>query len=438
MSTPIRNTPTTRTPGACTSRRAFIRSGASLAAASAFVTRAGATEGPRARVVVVGGGFGGATAARTLKRWAPALEVTLIERDAAFISCPLSNLVLAGNARIADLTFGYQSLERLGIRVIRGEVMAIDASTRTVRLASGERLPYDRAIVSPGVEFDLAGIPGLQAPAALAAMPIAWKAGPETLRLRQHLEAMPDGGVFVMHIPQAPYRCPPGPYERACQVADYFTREKPRSKVIVLDANPDLVSKKALFMAAWNGPYKGMVEYRPNSELADVDGPARTVKLVFDDVPGGVVNVIPPQRAGAMAEASGLVTANRRWCGVDWLTMESVAVKGVHVLGDATLSASIMPKSATMANQHAKLAAAAIIDLLADRPVEPNPTLINTCYSFVDAVRAGHVATVHAYDATERTMSVVKGSGGLSREANATEGAHAWGWARNIWGEALG
>jgi len=266
----------------------------------------------------------------------------------------------------------------------------------------------------------------------------AWKAGPQTLALRKHLAAMPDGGVFVFHIPTAPFRCPPGPYERVCQVADYFKRAKPKSKIIVLDSNPDLVSKKGLFLAAWNGMYKDMIDYRPNSELQDVDVKGMAVKLTFDSVKGDVLNVVPPHRAGDVARSAGLITTNQRWCAIDWQTCESTAVKGVHVLGDATLSAPAMPKSASMANQHAKVCAAAVVALIKGQPVNPRPMMMNTCYSFVDGKNVMHVASVHAYDAEQKTMVQVKGSGGLSTAASELEGTYAWGWAKNIWSEALG
>jgi len=206
----------------------------------------------------------------------------------------------------------------------------------------------------------------------------------------------------------------------------------------VLDSNPDIVSKKGLFLAAWNGMYKGMIEYRPNSELRDVDVEAMTVKLAFDSVKGDVLNVVPPHGAGNIARQAGLITANQRWCGVDWLTMESVAVKGIHVLGDATLSAPAMPKSASMANQHAKVCAAAVIALIQGQPVNPQPMMMNTCYSFVDGRNVIHVASVHTYDPAQKTMVPVKGAGGVSTAASELEGTYAWGWARNIWGEALG
>ena len=419
-------------------RREFMKWVAATTGAAAVSGCAG-TGGPSAgRVVVVGGGYGGATAARYIKEWSPDIDVTVVERNEVFVSCPISNLVLGGNTGMDSITMGYGGLRARGVRVVRGEAVAVDAAAKQVRLADGSTLAYDRVIVSPGVDFIYDQIPGLQSAEARGRVLHAWKAGPETVALRKQLEAMRDGGVFVFHIPMAPFRCPPGPYERVCQVADYFKRAKPKSKIIVLDSNPDIVSKAGLFRAAWNGLYKGMIDYKPNSELADVDVKGMTVKLTFDDVKGDVLNVVPPQRAGDIARTAGLITANQRWCGVDWLTCESTVAKGVHVLGDATLSASAMPKSASMANQHAKVCAAAVIALIKGQPVNPNPMMMNTCYSFVDGKNVMHVASVHAYVAAEKTILPVKGAGGLSDKPSELEGTYAWGWARNIWGEALG
>jgi sulfite dehydrogenase len=389
-------------------------------------------------VVVIGGGFGGATAARYLKLWAPDTDVTVIERNETFVSCPMSNLVLGGNTQIGNITLSYDGLRKRGVNIVRDEAVAVDAGARQVRLGSGKTLSYDRLIVSPGIDFIYDQIPGLKSADAQERVPHAWKAGPQTVALRKQLEAMPDGGVFVFHIPMAPYRCPPGPYERVCQVADYFKRAKPKSKIIVLDTNPDIVSKKGLFLAAWNGMYKGMIDYRPNSELADVDVKAMTVKLTFDSVKGNVLNVVPPHGAGNIARQAGLITANQRWCGVDWRTMESVAVKGVHVLADATLSAPAMPKSGSMANQQAKVCAAAVIALLKGEAVVERPVMMNTCYSFVDGRSAVHVTSVHQYDPAQKMTLAVKGAGGLSDKASELEGTYAWGWARNMWGDALG
>jgi len=390
------------------------------------------------RVVVIGGGFGGATAARYTKLWAPDIDVTMIERSDIFVSCPMSNLVLGGNTQIGNVTSGYDALRSRGVNIVRDDAVAVDAGARQVRLASGKTLSYDRLIVSPGIDFIYDSIPGLKSAEAQNRVLHAWKAGPQTVALRKQLEAMRDGGVFVFHIPTAPYRCPPGPYERVCQVADYFRREKPKSKIIVLDSNPDIVSKKGLFLQSWDGVYKGMIDYRPNSELQDVDVKGMAVKLTFDSVKGDVLNVVPPHGAGTIARQAGLVTANQRWCGIDWLTCESVAVKGIHVLGDATLSAPAMPKSASMANQHGKICAAAVIALLKGEPVHSEPVIMNTCYSFVDARSAMHVTSIHAYDKAQKTLVAVKGAGGVSPSATEIEGGYAWGWARNIWGDALG
>jgi sulfite dehydrogenase len=266
----------------------------------------------------------------------------------------------------------------------------------------------------------------------------AWKAGPETVALRQQLEAMRDGGVYVLAIPRSPYRCPPGPYERACQVAFYFKQAKPRSKVIILDANEDVVSKPGLFKAAWNELYKGMIEYRGNSEVKTVDARAMTVKTDFDTIKGDVLNVLPPMRAGDIARSAGLLAPNTRWCGVDWLSMESTAHKGIHVLGDATLSAPAMPKSGHMANNHGKLAAAAIIELMNGRAPSPQPVIANTCYSFVSDKEVIHVASVHRYDPAQKTLTVVPGASGVSSGRSEIEGGYGWAWAQNIWSDMLG
>ena len=418
------------------SRRKFMQWTAAAGATSlaGCATTGGGSAG---RVVVIGAGIGGGTAAKYVKLWAPDMDVTVVEREAGFISCPISNLVLAGNANMNDISRDYSGLANRGIKVVRDNAVAIDPVAKTVRLAGGSTLAYDRLIVSPGVEFLYDTIPGLNNATAQAQVLHAWKAGPQTLALKKQLESMKDGGVFVFHIPLAPYRCPPGPYERICQVADYFKRAKPKSKIIALDSNPDVVSKAGLFKAVWNGQYKGIIDYRPNSEIADVDVKGSTIKLQFGDVKGDVLNVVPPQRAGDIARQAGLINANNRWCTVDWLTCESTAVKGVHVLGDATLSANAMPKSASMANQHAKVCAAAVIALIKGQPVNPEPMMMNTCYSFVDAKNVIHVASVHAYSAADKTMSVVKGAGGLSDKPSELEGAYAWGWAKNIWADSL-
>ena len=419
------------------SRRDFIK-WVSATAGAAAVGGCATTNGSAGRVVVIGAGYGGATAAKYVKMWAPDIAVTVVERGAEFISCPISNLVLGGSIQLKDVTHGYDGLKKRGITLVRDEAVSVDPVKREVRLAGGNVLDYDRLIVSPGIDFMYDEIRNYRQAESSGRVLHAWKAGPQTVALRKQLAAMRDGGIYILAMPLAPYRCPPGPYERVCQVAHYFKTAKPKSKVLLLDANPDVTSKGALFKAAWKGLYGGIIEYRPNSNVVEVDASSMTVKTDFENLKGDVLNVVPPHKAGLIAERAGLVTANNRWCGIDWLTGESLAQKNIHVLGDATLSASGMPKSASMANQHAKVCAAAVIALLKGQPVNQRPVMMNTCYSFVSDSSAMHVASVHQYDAAQKAVVPVKGAGGVSGKASELEAAYAWGWAKNIWGDALG
>ena len=422
-------------------RRAFLRHGAAGLAAMSAVGCASLPLSGRPHVVVVGAGYGGATAARQLRLWSEGqVDVTLIDPTSHFSSCPLSNLVLGGSRALADLTLRRDALAmRHGVKIVQDTVQAIDAAKRTVSLAGGNVIAYDRLILSPGIDFMWDQLPGMAKPGAQEHILHAWKAGPQTTALRAQLEAMPDGGVYALTVPPAPYRCPPGPYERACQVAHYFSRHKPKSKVLLLDANDDVVSKGPLFKKVWKERYGGIIEYRPGFKAVDIDPASRTaISELGDKVRADVLNVVPPQRAAAIAVQAGVANGNGRWCVVDFLTFESTAAPFIHVLGDALQAAPLMPKSAHMANQHAKVCAAAIVDLLAGRAPDPKPMLTNTCYSFVSDRDVIHVASVHAYDANQRTLLVVPGSGGVSAAANETEGVYALSWARNIWRDSLG
>ena len=408
-------------------RRDFLK----LAGAASLAGCASTTPS-KARVVVVGGGYGGATAGKYIRMWDPAIDVVLVERDAQFISCPMSNLVLGGFTSMQDISRGYEGLRRRGVQVLRDEVSAIDPAKRSVRLASGAELGYERLVVSPGVDFLFNEVDGYSAAMQAGSVLHAWKAGEQTTTLRRQLESMADGGVYILSIPTAPYRCPPGPYERVSMVAAYFKQAKPRAKVLVLDANPDVTSKGPLFKRAWEDLYKGIIEYRGNAKVIAVERGA--VRTDFDTIRGDVLNVVPPHRAADIAAKAGLITSNNRWCDVDWSTMESKAVKGVHVLGDATLSASGMPKSGSMANNHAKIAAAAIVELLNGRTPQP-VKIINTCYSFVAEKEAIRVSSVHEWDGN--TLQPVKGSGGVSAARSEAEATYAWNWARTIWADSL-
>jgi sulfite dehydrogenase len=421
-------------------RRDFIKlmgAGTALGLAGC-ATEPAAPPKPVGRVIVIGGGYGGATAARYIRMWSERrIEVFLIERNTQFVSCPLSNLVLGGSRTIESLTMGYDGLRAMGVQVLRDEVTGINVERKRVQLKRIEDLPYDRLVVAPGIDFMYDQIPGLNAEAQKTILH-AWKAGPETVALRKQLEAMRDGGVYVLSIPRAPYRCPPGPYERACQVASYFKQAKPKSKVLILDGNEDIVSKKGLFLAAWNDLYKGIVEYRPNQEAKDVDLRGMAVKTEFDSFRGDVINVVPPMRAGLIAAQAKLITANNRWCGVNWQTTESAAVPGIHVIGDATLSAPAMPKSGSMANNQAKIAASAIVAMMTGKVINPEPIINNTCYSYASDTEAMHVTSVHRFDAVQKTLVTVPGSGGVSAQRSQLEKQYADGWAKSIWADSLG
>ena len=417
-------------------RRDFLKLGGAAAALAA--TGCATPGGAKARVVVIGGGFGGATAAKYIRMWGPTIEVVLVERNADFVSCPISNLVYGGSKTMADITYGYSGLARYGVKLVRDVAFDVDTSARTVKLVKGGDLKYDRLIVSPGIDFMFEDINGYAEAMIAKRVLHAWKAGPETVALQKQLAEMRDGGVYVLSVPLAPYRCPPGPYERASQVAQYFKKHKPRAKVLIVDANPDVTSKGGLFKKAWAELYPGMIEFRGNSKAIGVDAKTGTVKLEVEDVRGDVLNVVPPHRAGDIALKAGLITANNRWCGVNWRTMESLAVKDVHVLGDATLSAPAMPKSGSMANQQAKVCAAAVVAMINGREPNPDPKIVNMCYSYVSDDEVIHVTSVHELDAGKKTFVPIKGAGGLSSARNTLEAKYAWAWAQNIWSDMLG
>jgi sulfite dehydrogenase len=419
-------------------RRDFLKVGAAAGAMASLYGCAGSGK-PSGHVVVVGGGYGGATTAKYLRMWSEgSVQVTLIERNPTFISCPISNLVIGGTQKMEDITVSYDGLKnKWGVRVIQDDVVAVDPAKKTVSLKAGGAMAYDRLVLSPGIDFMFNDIPALASADAQAKILHAWKAGPQTVALRKQLENMKDGGVYAISIPKAPYRCPPGPYERACLVANYFKQAKPKSKVVILDANEDVMSKKGLFTKAWTDLYKDIIEYRPNSEVKDVDVANNTAILEFDKFKADVLNVIPPHRAGDIAHKSGLKLINNRWVDINWLSMEVNGTPGVHVLGDAIFPAPTMPKSGHMANQHGKLAAAAILNMLSGQEPSPTPVVMNTCYSFVDAKQAIHVASVHQYDPATKVVQPVQGAGGVSAARNELEGKAAMGWAKNIWADML-
>ena len=358
----------------------------------------------------------------------------VVEASQQFVSCPLSNLVLGGSKSINDLSFSYDLLKtNHGIQWVHDQVTAIDVSTKKISMLRGE-LSYDRLVIAPGIDFIYDDLPMLASTEAQQQVPHAWKAGWQTVNLRKQLEAMPDGGVFVMNVPKAPYRCPPGPYERAAQVAYYLKNNKPKSKVIVLDANAEIISKKGLFSKVFNELYTGIVDYRPNNTIIDVNLKAKTVKTEFDSVYADVLNIIPSQRAGKVAQMAKLNNIDKRWCEVDFLSYESKLAPNVHVIGDAVSAA--LPKSAHMATNQAKVCASAIVQLMAGLAPDAMPVFANTCYSYVTDKAAIHVANVYRYDAVKKIMVSAEG-GGVSASPSEQEGLYAKAWAQNIWADTL-
>ena len=418
-------------------RRSFIKT-AGVGVASLLIanqTWARAKKPPLRHVVVIGGGYAGTTAAKYIRLWsANNIAVTVIEKQSQFVSCPLSNLVLGGSKTINDLTFAYDVVQKNhGIHWVQDEVTAIHTDRKKVIMKRGE-LSYDRLIVAPGVDFNYEDLPQLASLEGQKAIPHAWKAGWQTVNLHEQLSAMRDGGVFVMTVPKMPYRCPPGPYERACQVANYFKKHKPNSKVIILDANPDVVSKKGLFIKAWADEYAGMIDYRPNNLIVDVDINSKTVTTDFETLKADVLNVIPPQRAGKPAQIANLTEPDYPWCEVSFLSYESKRVPMVHVIGDSV--AAGLPKSAHMATSQARVCASAIVELMHGRTADHSTVFANTCYSYVDDKQAMHVANVYRYDAGKKIMVSADG-GGVSAKPSLQGGQYANAWAVNIWSDVL-
>jgi NADPH-dependent 2,4-dienoyl-CoA reductase/sulfur reductase-like enzyme len=414
-------------------RMLALACGATLAAA---LSRPLAAQ-DRGRVVVVGGGFGGATAARMLARFGH--DVTLVERNAAYVSCPGSNAVLGGFDSMATLTFPLAGAVQDNLRIVQDAAVDVDPVAGTVTLAGGEVLPWDRLVLSPGVDMRYDVLPGYDE-AAAELMPHAWKAGPQTTLLRAQLEAMEDGGIVVIAPPENPFRCPPGPYERASLIAHYLSQTKPASRILILDAK-ETFSKQPLFTEAWDRLYPGMIEFRPPSfggRVVAVDAATRTLVTDFGDVIAAVANVIPPQRAGAIAAIAGVVDETG-WCPVSGVTFESDLVPGIHVIGDACAPGA-MPKSAFAANAQAKVAAQAI-DALFRAATPPDPKLVNTCYSLAAPDHGFTVAGV--YQTVDGKLAEITDAGGLSpldapAEVRALEAGYARSWYAAITHEAFG
>src|SRR5689334_8876854 len=420
-----------------TSRRQFLKLG--VAASTALIPLPAVAQGAGPRVVVVGGGFAGATCARTLRHTDPRIAVTLVEADVTFTACPFSNAVITGLRELSAQQFTYERVAADGITLTRGTATGVDPQARTVTLADGARLSYDRLVLAPGIDIRWGALPGYDQ-AAAAQMPHAWQAGDQTLLLRRQLDAMSDGGLVVISAPANPFRCPPGPYERASLIAHYLKTKKPKSKLIVLDAK-DAFSKQRLFQAAWAELYPALLEWVPLSKggaVTSVEPASRTLVTDFGRHQANVANVVPPQKAGRIADAAG-VADRTGWCPIDPVTFESKLQPRIHVIGDAAIAGG-MPKSAFAANSQAKTCAAAVAQLLSGG-TPSTPKLINTCYSLVAPDYGISVAGV--YQPTNGQLADVPGAGGVSpleapRATRAAEAVLAEAWFRTITTEVFG
>ena len=417
-----------------TDRRSFLKLigvggvGASLSACG--TTAGGLDKSAGRRVVVVGGGYGGSVAAKYIRMQDKSIEVVLIEPNRQFVSCPFSNLYIAGILpNLSSLSIGYDRLAaNYGIKVIHDTVTAIDAAKKTVTV-SGGTIDYDRLVLSPGVDFRPEELDGYDLATTPEIMPHAWKAGPQTLLLRKQLEDMPNGGNVIITVPLAPFRCPPGPYERASLIAMYLKQHKPKSKVIVLDANPDIASKAGLFRKGWKKHYEGIIQYRAAQKVTAVNVKNRSVFIEgIEEVKGDVINVIPPQRAGRIASATGLIGPDKAWCPVNGHTFESTLQKNIHVIGDSS-NAGAMPKSGTSANLQAKICATNIVALMNGKETTDLSGL-NVCYSYLSAKEAVSVAAV--YTVNDGKIVTVPNSFGVSLDLSEAEAIYGYSWLKNI------
>jgi sulfide dehydrogenase [flavocytochrome c] flavoprotein subunit len=414
-------------------RRSFMKlmgaaTGVGLAGVPYISTAAEIMPKKGRRVVVVGGGYGGTIVAKYIRMNDPTIEVVLIDRDKTYISCPFSNMVIGGSRKLDENKITREKLaSNHGVKLVYDEVTAVDTAAKKVVL-SGGTLSYDRLVLSPGIDFRFEEIEGYDPVETPKVIPHAWKAGEQTLLLRKQLEDMQAGGTVVLSIPVTPFRCPPGPYERISQIAWYLKNNKPGSKIIALDANPDIVSKKGLFLKGWKKHYDGMIEYRPANKVVKVDAKKRSVDTGVEEIAGAVVNLIPPQKAGLIAHKAGVVGEDKKWCPVNQVTFESTIAKDVHIIGDAAI-AGAMPKSGYSANSQAKVAALNIVQLMNGKDLI-DPSHVNVCYSYITDKEAVTVSAV--YKVAEGKTIAVANSGGVSPDLSELEAIYGRSWIKNI------
>lgn len=411
-------------------RKLLQASGLLLATGAMPGTLRAATAAPR--VVVIGGGFAGATLAKYVRLWNPAIQVTLIEPNPTHVSCILSNLVMNGTLAMSDITIRYDNLRtKYGVKIVADRAVGIDSVNRKVTTQNGTQIPYDKLVLAPGIDFD--AIPGFDS----AVIPHAWQAGPQTLALKSQLLAVPAGGTFVMSIPQAPYRCPPGPYERACLLADSLLRRRRAGKVIVLDANPDVVAEPHTFHTAFQTTYAGVIEYHPSTVVESVNWATKTINTTWGPIRADAANIIPRQRAGKVVVAAGLLGSDpaTRWAPVNPLSYESTLVPNVHVIGDS--QGTGQPKSGHMANAEAKVCADALVRYFAGEAPDPQPMTNSACFSPITSNTASWLTVVFGYDAASGMMKAVPNT--LS-EAPSPSGEHyeeMFVWAKNLFADSF-
>jgi sulfide dehydrogenase [flavocytochrome c] flavoprotein chain len=392
-------------------------------------------KGGKPKVVIVGAGFGGATCAKYLRIWDRNVDVTLIEANDKFYSCPLSNWVVGGMLTMKDLTKSYDGLKKRGVKMVHDRVVGVDTDKRIVATQRGNKIPYDHLVLAPGVDLMTDLIEGYAEAEAAGKVTHAWKAGTQTELLRRQLEAMPDGGVFVISSPARPQRCVSGPYERASLAAHYFKQAKPKSKIILLDADVDIISKGPMYRKAWQAMYPGMIDYRPNNRAVKVDHKTMTLSTEFEDVQGDVINIIPRGRAGEVCAMAGVRADTAGiWCPVNGVTYESPKVPFVHILGDSV--ATNMPKSAHVSNNQGKICAGALVEIFNGREPDPYPVIGSTSYSATSDHTSGPIAVVMRYD-PDKEAYIRQPGGGAAEDSDELNFEYMKSWAENIWADTL-
>ena len=418
-------------------RRRFLKNSLGIVALGSFSFKAPFVNSKSSpKVVVIGGGYGGATVSKYIKKWSPNIDVTLVEKNTNYVSCPISNRIFSGKVDLNYLTHNYETLsKKYSIKIINDTVNSISPKNKKV-IFNHKSIDYDILVVSPGVEFNYDNIPEFKK--NKESVPLhAWKAGKQTIDLKKQLIDMKDGGVFSIIIPQAPYRCPPGPYERACQVAHYLKNNKPKSKIVIYDANEKIQSKGALFKKYWSDLYPGMIDYYPMMPLRDFNPSTNSLIFDFEEMTHDVVNYIPDQRAPKFIREIA-AKAESNWCEIDFRSYQSIYDDNIYILGDSILPSPKMPKSGHMANSQAKVCASAIVRNLSGKDTNQNPIVNNTCYSFVSDDEVIHVAAVYKYNEEKKLMEVIPETTGVSGKASKIEGIYAEGWAKGIWYDMFG